>query len=203
MPRRSAAVILALGALAAAVPPVARAQATAPSDDLDRQVAVAYQNRDFPAAERLLRRRIEAFPGDATARYNLACVLARQGRAAEAVAALEDAAANGFEDAALLAADADLDPLRGDPRVAALLARLERRLDEAARAKSLTLREGKPTPFTLDGPAGSPRAAGEATLTSEGLRLRVVVEGPPPRDAASNARIARSRPSNRTISFAK
>ena len=189
MPRRSAAVILALGALAAAVPPVARAQATAPSDDLDRQVAVAYQNRDFPAAERLLRRRIEAFPGDATARYNLACVLARQGRAAEAVAALEDAAANGFEDAALLAADADLDPLRGDPRVAALLARLERRLDEAARAKSLTLREGKPTPFTLDGPAGSPRAAGEAALTSEGLRLRAVVEGPPPRGAARGWRV--------------
>ena len=189
MPRRSAAVILALGALAAAVPPVARAQATAPSDDLDRQVAVAYQNRDFPAAERLLRRRIEAFPGDATARYNLACVLARQGRAAEAVAALEDSAAHGFEDAALLAADADLDPLRGDPRVAALLARLERRLDEAARAKSLTLREGKPTPFTLDGPAGAPRAAGELTLTNEGLRLRVVVEGPPPRDAARGWRV--------------
>ena len=191
MPRRrsAVAVILALVALAAAVPLGARAQATAPNDDLDRQVAVAYRNRDFAAAERLLRRQIEAFPENEAARYNLACVLARQGRAAEAVAALEDSAAHGFEDAALLAADADLDPLRGDPRVAALLARLERRLDEAARAKSLTLREGKPTPFTLDGPAGAPRATGEATLTSEGLRLRVVVEGPPPRDVARGWRV--------------
>jgi hypothetical protein len=55
--------------------------------------------------------------------YNLACAYTRGGRLEEAIAALGRAIEAGFADAKLLAEDADLAPLRSDPRFAELVAR--------------------------------------------------------------------------------
>jgi len=72
------------------------------------------------------RRLVELLPRDPQARYNLACSLALTGRRDEAFEALATAMSLGFSDAKLLRGDPDLEPLRNDPRFAALLARFER-----------------------------------------------------------------------------
>jgi tetratricopeptide (TPR) repeat protein len=59
--------------------------------------------------------------------YNLACAHARSGAVEPAFAALEAAIAAGFGDARLLAEDPDLEPLRADPRFAALARRVSAR----------------------------------------------------------------------------
>jgi tetratricopeptide (TPR) repeat protein len=60
-------------------------------------------------------------PEDPVARYNLACSLSLTGRIDEAIAALNEALATGYEDFDYLKEDRDLDPLRNDPRFIALL----------------------------------------------------------------------------------
>jgi tetratricopeptide (TPR) repeat protein len=66
-------------------------------------------------------------PGPTTrgvAYYNLACANARLGRTDRALEMLSRAIDEGFSDRATLEADADLAPLRADPRFAALAARI-------------------------------------------------------------------------------
>lgn len=65
----------------------------------------------------------EAGPG---VLYNLACARSRAGQLPGALKALEEAVAEGFDDAEGLARDPDLEPLRGSERYRALLARLRR-----------------------------------------------------------------------------
>jgi predicted esterase len=60
---------------------------------------------------------------NAAAWYNLACARARLERATDALDALERAIAAGYRDAEHMAADPDLESLRGDDRFAALVAR--------------------------------------------------------------------------------
>jgi hypothetical protein len=62
-------------------------------------------------------------PGDARSGYNLACLLARDGRSEEALRALRRALDAGYGDWDRLAEDADLAPLRDRPEFRALLAR--------------------------------------------------------------------------------
>jgi tetratricopeptide (TPR) repeat protein len=62
-------------------------------------------------------------PDRAEYRYDLACSLARVGRADEAFAALARAVDLGFRCRDLLVADPDLETLRADPRWAALVRR--------------------------------------------------------------------------------
>lgn len=57
-------------------------------------------------------------------RYDLACALALSGQRKQALAELERAVANGFEDGKHMREDEDLKSLRGDPRFEALLARV-------------------------------------------------------------------------------
>jgi transcriptional regulator GlxA family with amidase domain len=57
--------------------------------------------------------------------YNLACLLARAGRAAEALDALESAVKDGFGPRDVLERDEDLAPLRGDPRFGSILATID------------------------------------------------------------------------------
>ena len=73
------------------------------------------------------RRLVELQPEDSNARYNLACSLALVGECSQALAELEEAERRGYDDAEHLAADSDLDCLRGEPRFQALLARLQKR----------------------------------------------------------------------------
>jgi tetratricopeptide (TPR) repeat protein len=67
-----------------------------------------------------------AAPRRPIALYNLACAYARTGRIDDAFARLEAAYAAGFADRELLDLDPDLEPLRADPRFAALRAARQR-----------------------------------------------------------------------------
>ncbi|GIW72330.1 MAG: hypothetical protein KatS3mg102_1872 [Planctomycetota bacterium] len=72
--------------------------------------------RLFEEAERLAPARPEPA-------YNLACAHALRGAAEEAIGWLEQALARGFDDAAHIARDPDLDSIRDDPRFRAVLVR--------------------------------------------------------------------------------
>jgi len=67
---------------------------------------------------------VRACPKDATAHYNLACSLALTGDSDGAFGALELAVELGYGDLELLNTDADLEPLRSDPRFGPLVARI-------------------------------------------------------------------------------
>ncbi len=84
----------------------------------------AVERRDFVCARRFgdLLERLEVH--GALAAYNAACLLARLGRKAEAVAMLRRAVDEGFADAGQLARDSDLVSLRHDPAFRELLDRL-------------------------------------------------------------------------------
>lgn len=81
-------------------------------DELDRRLDAALANRDFDAAEPLLRRATELRPRDFVPVYNLACVRAAKGDVAEAGALLVRAVENGFDDYRKLTRDADLTAVR-------------------------------------------------------------------------------------------
>lgn len=70
------------------------------------------------------RRLVRVAPDNATAHYNLACSLALLGRDDEALDELEQAIDHGYQDAAFLARDDDLESLRGTRRFEELLERL-------------------------------------------------------------------------------
>jgi adenylate cyclase len=61
-------------------------------------------------------------PGDASVRYNVACLYALEDQVDKAIACLEDAVRVGFGNRDWLERDPDLDSLRGDERFEALLA---------------------------------------------------------------------------------
>ena len=153
----------------------------AQTPDLDGQWLDAYNRADYAAAEALSRRLLAARPNDFDVRYNLACVVARQGRVDDALDALDAAVESGYVDPAAIARDPDLVSLRDAPRFRAILAKPEKWMEAACAAKRMTLREGEAAPFKLDGPAGGPTAAGEITADHEGLRLRLVALGTTPR----------------------
>jgi TolB-like protein/Flp pilus assembly protein TadD len=68
-------------------------------------------------------RAVEVDPEDAGVCYNVACLYSLEGRTEEALQCLEDAFRHGFGDKSWIEHDPDLDPLRGEPRFQALLAR--------------------------------------------------------------------------------
>ena len=72
-------------------------------------------------AVELDRRLVELLPDDFLARYNLACSLARAGRADEAIDSLSRAILLGYDDLAHMEADPDLESLRNHPDFQALL----------------------------------------------------------------------------------
>ncbi len=67
------------------------------------------------------RRLTKLRPTDALAHYNLACSYARLNRANQSVKALRRAVELGYRDFRYIAEDADLDPIREDPRFQDLL----------------------------------------------------------------------------------
>jgi len=99
--------------------------------------------RRYDRLELVLEIAVELDDTSPVVHYNLACAHALAGRPADAFEALETALVLGFADRDLLATDRDLDPLRSDPRLAALLARLG------------GTRVGEPTPETLAPESGS------------------------------------------------
>jgi tetratricopeptide (TPR) repeat protein len=76
----------------------------------------AWERGDWDEAERLLREGLEAHPGNPSVLYNLACVLARSGKTDEAIDLLREALDAEPTYRKYAETDADLDPLRADPR---------------------------------------------------------------------------------------
>lgn len=95
------------------------AEEAAPPTPAD--MARAYASGDYGAVEALARRSLALHPEDGTASYDLACALAHQGHREEALTALAQAQAHGFEDADHTAEDSDLVSLHGEPRFAAVV----------------------------------------------------------------------------------
>lgn len=87
------------------------------------QQALAHRNANaliaqkaYDKAEEVLTAAVKQIPHDLTAHYNLACVLARQGKTDQAFAHLDKAIALGWRDREHLAQDADLKSLHDDKR---------------------------------------------------------------------------------------
>ena len=70
------------------------------------------------------RRLVRILPEDPTIRYNLSCSLALTDRTLEALEALEEAVALGYDDVEYLLRDPDMDHLKDEPRFVELVRRL-------------------------------------------------------------------------------
>ena len=105
---------------------------------LQRQAAQAAETGKLERADRILAKARKAAPEDASLAFDHAGVLARQGKIAEALAALEAAVEQGFRQETALRDSDSLAPLHGNPAWEALLAAVraneadfKRRLEEA------------------------------------------------------------------------
>lgn len=120
-------VLVAVGAVAAGV----RAQPEDPAAARQKYMALAaevqalFASKDYAGAEAKCREMIALVPRDPSPTYNLACALARQGKTADALAALEKAVELGFDDTAHIKADEDLASLRTEAGFVQLLAAAE------------------------------------------------------------------------------
>lgn len=85
-----------------------------------RHAWAAHQLGHYDVAAKGWAKAVEHGAPGAAAEYNLACALAHLGRVDDAFAALERAVAAGFTSVGTLDSDTELDPLREDPRFAAL-----------------------------------------------------------------------------------
>lgn len=113
------------------------------------QFVTAVGQNNLIAAETAVRSALKVFPNDANWNYNLACVLARDSRADEALTHLETAIRCGFTDTAKLDADTDLETLRGLPRYAELKALAEQLTKDPPRNPTLS------TALPTEGTAGT------------------------------------------------
>ena len=119
------ACFLAAGSLLAADPPKPPSVFDLPMmTAAERAVGVLLARGDYARAEQLLERTLKTTPQDFTARYNLACTLARQGKTDAALEQLEKAIELGFSDAKHIEVDDDLAKLRELPRFQAALKRI-------------------------------------------------------------------------------
>lgn len=82
---------------------------------LQIQVAQAFEQNELIKAESLLRRAKVLTPSDPIPHYNLACALARQGKADEAIPHLKTSIELGFRDPDHITSDPDLDSLHDRP----------------------------------------------------------------------------------------
>ena len=89
---------------------------------LQNKTAALFQSEDYAEAERVCQTAVRLAPYDATARYNLACAQARQGKTDEALDALEKAVDLGFNNPTQLEQDDDLASLREQERFQKMLA---------------------------------------------------------------------------------
>jgi tetratricopeptide (TPR) repeat protein len=91
------------------------------------EAAKALQAGDHAAAAEAYRRLLATWPDHVESLYNLACCLARLGKADDALAELAKAVESGWANATLTEGDPDLASLRERPELAALLQRMRAR----------------------------------------------------------------------------
>jgi predicted esterase len=112
---------------------------------LSGELARLFGDKKYAEAEATCRTMIELAPRHAGSHYNLACMLARQGRADEALASLGKAIDLGWADAAHMRADEDLASLRADERFEALAKRAaERGYEHGAEIEGVKTLERSP-----------------------------------------------------------
>lgn len=85
---------------------------------LQAKIKALLDQGNYAEAEQHCRAAAELVPYDPNVHYNLACVLARQGKTADALAGLEKAVELGFVDAEHIRGDEDLASLREEERFA-------------------------------------------------------------------------------------
>jgi tetratricopeptide (TPR) repeat protein len=100
--------------------------------DLSRRASDLIDAGQLSQAESTLRQSLALVPAQPTRLYNLACVLAGEGKTADAMTALEQATDAGFTDFTILSHNHTLAPLRQLPRYPALLARKDQIVHHAA-----------------------------------------------------------------------
>lgn len=131
--RMAAIPLLALGFLAApaiaggpelVLPELAESQVEA-FDEAESAGNEAVAAKDWPKAERLLRKAARIHGGNEGLWYNLACVQALQGKVTPAQDSLEQALRAGWSDAAWPAKDSDLAALHATPAFQGWLERVE------------------------------------------------------------------------------
>jgi hypothetical protein len=89
--------------------------------DLSREAMDLLQKRELAEAEKRFRRIVASCSFDATAHYNLACLLSLSGKADGALDHLERSIRAGYRDVEHMKADSDLEAIREDKRFADLI----------------------------------------------------------------------------------
>ena len=97
-----------------------------------------------------------AHPGDLPMRYNLACLEARNGLTAEALATLEQAVGAGYDNIEQMTADPDLADLADDPRFRALVTEIRTPLVLAAAERGVRLAPDRADVLRLSGNRPNP-----------------------------------------------
>lgn len=92
--------------------PAARAEPTSEKRRLQDEFEAQYDRADWPACEATLRRLVEIDRKNFVPPYNLACVLAMEGKTDDATEALQLAVQRGFADLRQLQSDPNLDSIR-------------------------------------------------------------------------------------------
>jgi serine/threonine protein kinase len=135
----------------------------------------ALQARRLGEARRHFEAALSERPGDETCMYNLACTLAQAGEVDAALGWLGRAAAHGFGADAdrleLVRRDADLEPLRSDPRFASLVAQLE------TSGAQLRERLREPALYEPPGLVADPPPPLLVVLHADGTSVEEVVRG--------------------------
>lgn len=101
---------------------------------LNKLVFGAFARKDWPAAEAALRELIPYDADNFVPWYNLACALALQGKADEAMKMIDQSVARGFADRRTLETDPQLAPIRSLDRYKALIANWDKLLDRRVEA---------------------------------------------------------------------
>lgn len=112
------------GAAAAAAPAVPEPIFDVPWQPIDPDLLASMQAQDWPAVVKGCEAQLARQPHNGEVIYQLACALARLGRAPEAVATLDQARRNSFGDGDRAFVDPDLQSLHGRPDFEAVLARM-------------------------------------------------------------------------------
>jgi len=126
-----AALSVVLGLILLAAPAPAQDDARARFTALGREVRAAFAAEDYETAAAKCREQIELAPSMSGPHYNLACALARTGKKEEALASLRKAVELGYDDAAHLRSDPDLESLREEAPFAEIAAAAEKAAKEA------------------------------------------------------------------------
>ncbi|HEY3319607.1 MAG TPA: hypothetical protein VGP72_03935 [Planctomycetota bacterium] len=113
---------------------------------LSNRVRTLFDSKKYAEAADVCRKLVALEPRDNSSQYNLACALAHLDKGEDALAALSKAVELGFNDAALMSEDSDLEPLRKEKRFAEILS-MAKKKEEALVEKGKEMPDVK----TLEG----------------------------------------------------